>query len=404
MSHESPIKARRYIGLDIHKHYMVAYGVDQNQQQVMAFQRVEWADFEDWMERNLSLDDAVVLEMTTNTWEVHDLLYGKVQSITVVHPPHVALIVRARVMTDKKAARVLAQLHAAGLLVGIWVPPPDVRDLRMLVAQRWKMTQLGATAKTRLHNVLHRHHIVPPKTSQLFHPKHESFWLNLPLSPTEKLTVLSDWMTVQFAESQKALFDDEIARMAAQDERVPLLIQLPGVGKVIAVTLLAAIGDITRFPTAKKLVGYSGLGASVHNSGQTQRSGRITKTGRKDLRAAMVDAARNAVRCHPHWKAWYQERVPRMGRMKALVAVARKLLVVVWHVLTYGEADRLANPVKVARTLFGHAYDIKNHLPPDQHKLAYVRYHLDRLRIGQEMTHLPWGSKQFKMPPSTLPG
>lgn len=154
MSHESPIKARRYIGLDIHKHYLVAYGVDQGQQQVMDFQRVEWVDFAGWVQKTLTRDDAVVLEMTTNTWEVHDLLYGKVHSITVVHPPHVALIVRARVMTDKKASRILAQLHAAGLLVGIWVPPPDVRDLRMLVSQRWKMTQLAATAKTRLHNVL----------------------------------------------------------------------------------------------------------------------------------------------------------------------------------------------------------------------------------------------------------
>lgn len=226
--------------------------------------------------------------------------------------------------------------------------------------------------------------------------------MNLPVSATERLTVLSDWMTVQFAEEQKAMFDNEIARVAAADERVPLLIQLPGVGKTIAVTLLAAIGDITRFPSAKKLVGYSGLGASVHSSGETHRSGRITKSGRKDLRAAMVDAARHAVRCSPYWKAWYLERTPGLGRMKALVAVARKLLVVVWHVLTYGEADRFANPVKVARAYFGHAYDIKNHLPADQHKLAYVRYHLDQIGLGKELTHLPWGSRNFRLPDSTL--
>lgn len=402
MPHGTPTKARRYIGLDIHKDYMVAYGVDAEQNEVMGFQRIEWPDFEQWIDKQLTPDDAVVIEMTTNTWEVHDALFGKVQSVTVVHPPHVALIVRARVMTDKKASRILAQLHAAGLLVGIWVPPPEVRDLRMLTAQRWKMTQLAATAKTRLHNVLHRHHLAPPKGSQPFHPKHEDFWMNLSLSPTEKLTVLSDWMTVQFAESQKAMFDEEIARVAATDERVPLLIQLPGVGKNVAVSILAAIGDITRFPSARKLVGYSGMGASVHDSGQTHRSGRITKAGRKDLRAAMVEAARHAVRCHPYWKAWYHERLPRLGRMKALVAVARKLLVVVWHVLTYGEADRFADPVKVARTFFGHAYDIKNHIPADQHKLAYVRYNLDRLRLGRELTHLPWGSKTFRLPPSRL--
>ena len=104
-----------------------------------------------------------------------------------------------------------------------------------------------------------------------------------------------------------------------------MLIQLPGVGKLLAVTILAAIGDISRFPCAKKLVGYAGLGASVHDSGERRTTGRITKTGRRDLRRAMVEAANSAARSHPHWQKELARLEPRLGRSKAVVAIARSL-------------------------------------------------------------------------------
>src|SRR5258706_16106558 len=94
--------------------------------------------------------------------------------------------------------------------------------------------------------------------------------------------------------------------------------------------LLAAMGDISRFPSAKKLVGYSGLGASVHDSGQTHRSGPLTKQGRRELRTVLVEAAWSAVLPHPHWHTEFDRLVPALGTGKAIVAIARKLLVVVW--------------------------------------------------------------------------
>jgi transposase len=74
-------------------------------------------------------------------------------------------------------------------------------------------------------------------------------------------------------------------------KQVPFLVQLPGLGVLSAMRILAAIGEISRFPSAKHLVGYAGLGASVHQSGETNRGGRITKEGRSDLRGIMVEAA-----------------------------------------------------------------------------------------------------------------
>ncbi|HEX7975583.1 MAG TPA: IS110 family transposase [Anaerolineales bacterium] len=98
------------------------------------------------------------------------------------------------------------------------------------------------------------------------------------------------------------------AEAAAQDESIPLLVQVPGVAMLTAITILAAIGDIRRFPSAKKLVGYAGLGARVHDSGEKHSRGGITKQGRRDLRIAMVSAANHAAALgeHPFWKREFQ--------------------------------------------------------------------------------------------------
>ncbi len=98
--------------------------------------------------------------------------------------------------------------------------------------------------------------------------------------------MLSDLDTLEFAQKQVEQVEECLKHKSAEDERIPLLIQLPGVAMLTAITILAAIGNITRFPNAKKLVGYAGLGTRVHDSGMTHTSGRITKTGRKDLRRA----------------------------------------------------------------------------------------------------------------------
>ena len=197
--------------------------------------------------------------------------------------------------------------------------------------------------------------------------------------------------------------EKSINQVALNDPRVPLLLQLPGVGTLIAVTILAAIGPIDRFPDAAHLVGYAGLGARVHASGLTYQTGRITKTGRKDVRHVMVEAAQHAAQHHPHWKEEYARLEPRLGKNKAKVAIARKLLVVVWHVLSEQQPDRYADPQQVACAFFAHAYKVgvKN-LPDGQTALQFTRNQLDRLGIGAELKTIPWGSKKFKLPPSKL--
>jgi transposase len=391
----------RFFGLDIHKEYFVAVGVNLQREVIFGPQRVSNYQLDEWVKRVLTLEDAVALEMSTNTYLFYDTLVPHVRSVIAVHPPSVALVTKAQVKTDKKAALALAQLHAAGMLTGVWIPPHEGRDLRALIARRDKMVRLSTMAKNRLHSTLQRNHLVLPEKP--FSLEQRSWWKNLSLSATEKFLVLSDLDTLEFAQKQVEHVEECLKQKSAEDECIPLLIQLPGVAMLTAITILAAIGDITRFPNAKKLVGYGGLGTRVHDSGMTHTSGRITKTGRKDLRRAMVNAANHAVVHHVHWKKEFERMEPRLGRSKAIIAIARKLLVAVWHVLGKQVADRFAEPRDVANSFFAHAYRIGvNNLPDGQSALAFTREQLDRLEIGKELQEIGWGMKPRKLPPSKM--
>jgi transposase len=391
----------RFIGLDIHKQYFVAVGVNVDREVVFGPQRVSNYQLDDWVQRVLTLEDAVVLEMSTNTYLFYDTILPHVHSVIAVHPPNVALVTNAPVKTDKKAALALAQLHAAGMLTGVWIPPHKVRDLRSLIARREKMVRLSTMAKNRLHSSLHRNHLIAPESP--FAPEQRAWWESLPLSETEQFLVRADLDMLMFAQKQVGQVEECLKQESAEDERMPLLVQLPGVAMLTAITILAAIGDITRFPNAKKLVGYAGLGTRLHDSGMTHSAGRITKAGRRDLRRAMVNAANHAVEHHVHWKKELERMESHMGRSKAIVAIARKLLVAVWHVLNQQVADRFANSRDVANSFFRYAYKVGvRNLPDGQSALSFTRNQLDRLKLGQDLLVIPVGVKKHRLPPSKL--
>jgi transposase len=393
---------KRYIGLDVHKHYLIALGVDADLHVVLPARRVELFRLEAWMKKNLTKQDEVVLEMTTNTWQLYDELVEYAGSVMVVHPPHVALITRSQVMNDKIAASILARLFAKGLLVGIWIPPLEIREARGLVAQRQKMVRLATQAKNRLHAVIQRHHLVPPAGNP-FGASHKAWWSSLSIGKLEKLNLQSDLETLQFAEKQVKNMTEIMEGMAAEQEEIGRLLHLAGFGVVTAVTVWAAIGDVRRFADPQHLVGYAGLGTRLHDSGMTRHTGKITKAGRRDLRTVLIEAANVAANSHPHWKAELARLEPRLGRNKAVVAIARKLLIAVWFVLQ-GKADKFAEPEALAQKMLKFAYTVgKANRPKGQTAAQFARIRMDVLGVGRELTCIPWGSKKpIPLPPSAL--
>jgi len=343
----------RYVALDVHKHYVMVAALNAAQEVVLTPRKLSLERFTHWAPEHLTPKDQVVLEATVNAWTLYDQLAPLVHDVKIAHPLLVKLISAARVKTDTRDTLHLARLLAAGLIPAVWVPPPPVRELRMLVAHRQRLVRQRTQAANRLHSVLHAHQIAPPP-GRLGSSESPTWWEQLELPAVERLRVQQDRAILQTVERLIAEVDAELTRLSRQDpwqELAPFVLHLPGFAVITTMTVLAAIGDITRFPSAKKLVGYSGLGASVHASGQTYHTGPITKQGRRELRTVLVEAAWSAVTHHPFWKAEFERLVPSLGKGKAIVAIARKLLVVVWHVLTHQVVDRHADRPMVTRKL-----------------------------------------------------
>jgi len=393
MSTSNSQAIERYIAIDAHKHYIVVGGLDAQMEIVLPLRRIDISRFSEWAHKHLKLTDAVVIEATVNTWTLYDIVEPLVGRSVIANAYQVKLIAAARVKTDKRDVWALARLLVADLIPEVWVPPVHVRELRALISHRRRLIQIRTRARNRLHSLIHRHNLLPPKGS-LFAPKHRDWWFSQNLSPTESLRLRQDLETLDHVDGQLKTVDDELNRLTTVEpwsKFYPYLVQLPGFGLVVSMTVLAAIGDVTRFPSAKHLVGYAGLGASVHDSGKTHRTGRITKQGRRELRWVLVQAAWVAVNTHPHWKEQYQRLTRRKPTNKAIVAIARKLLVVVWHVLTAREADRRADPDMVAFKLMLWSWKLGKEQRGGLTTPQFVRAGLMRLEMGEDLDHIVRG-------------
>ncbi len=397
-------KVDRFVALDVHKHYIVAAAVNALKETILHPRRISIPRFPEWAAKNLKPTDALVLEATTNAWLIHDIVEPLVARVSVAHPYHVKLIAAAAVKTDKKDTLTLAKLLAADMIPQVWVPPHPTRELRSLVAHRRRLVSQRSSAKNRLHSLLHRHSILPPD-GLAFSDANREWWDKLSISPTEKLRARHD---LSILDSLSSLIDEseaELARLSVTEpwaDMVPFVIQLTGFGLINTMTILGAIGIIDRFPKDKKLVGYAGLGGRVHDSGKTLKRGGITKQGRRDLRSALIEAAWSAVRYSVYWQGVFDKLALRIGKQKAIVAVARKLLVTLWHLLTKREADRHADAGKVAAKFMSWSWLLDDDLRGGLSTPQFVRYNLMRLGLGHNLDSFHYGCKRIIAPAEEL--
>ena len=156
-------------------------------------------------------------------------------------------------------------------------------------------------------------------------------------------------------------------------------------------TILSAIGDIRRFESPKKLVGYTGLGAGVHDSGQKHREKGITKFGRKELRWALVEASWQAVRSNPSWRAEYDRLCQRKHQNQAIVAIAHKLLVTIWYLLNRQEPYKKSNEEDLAYKMLTWAWRMDKSALNGMTNQQFAKYGLLRLGKGEELTRIVRG-------------
>lgn len=380
--------AVRYVALDLHRHYALVAAVDADKEVVLEPRRVRMGDLEDWAAKHLRSTDKVAIEASTNVWATHDILAPLVAEVVVVHPTQFKIIASSSVKTDKRDTLALARVLAAGLLTSVWVPPDHVRELRSLINHRATLISERRDARNRLHGVLQIHNIAQPP-GEIFVPAKREWWFSLELPASIQMRVRHDWELIDVLNRQVEEAEEALTRLSVSEEwveQVPFLVQLPGIAVPSAMTILSAVGDIRRFETADKLVGYAGLGAKVHSSGQQHHTGRISKAGRAELRTTAVESAWIAVQYHPFWKEEYGRLARRIGNQKAIVAIARKLLIAVWNVLTKQAADRHADPQMVARSFYywGGRHRLATSI--GKSRQAFVDYFMEKVQL--EPIHL----------------
>ena len=313
---------KRYIGFDIHKEYALVGGRNAQQEGVLAPRRIGMEKLREWAKANLRKGDAAVIETTTNVWDVYDIVEPLVSYVVVAHAGGVRQIAEARVKTDKKDIERLIRLLIADIVPEVWVPPVEVRELRGMISYRNRLVKTGTMIRNRLQSLIHRHNLILPKGML----RDKGWWEVQKMNALEKIQIRQELAMLDELEKHKAEVDAELGRQSLGEvwgKRAMRLLQLPGFGVIVSMTVLSAIGDATRFESAKKLVGYSGLGAGVHDSGKEHIEKRITKSGRKELRWALVEAAWRAIRISPYWKEQYEKYLRRMRKPDQAIVVIR---------------------------------------------------------------------------------
>ena len=235
----------------------------------------------------------------------------------------------------------MAQLLRADLLPEAWIAPPAVRQLRAVIRHRISLVRLGTQLRNRIHAVAADHGYDRPASYWTGPGRGWLAELDLPAVSRE---IVTDCLAVidGLAPVIERL-DGELYQHAKADPRVKVLTTLPGVGEFTALVMLAEIGDITRFPSARKLASWAGLTPTVRGSDRTVRHGHISKQGSAWLRWAMNQAAQTAKRS-PAFAASYAAIASRRGKKIATIAVARKLLTRAWHLLSEMQAADASTP------------------------------------------------------------
>ena len=334
----------RCIGMDVHRTFaqiaVVENGVCRDDGRI----GVRPEDLREWA-TTLRADDEVALEATTNSDAIATMLRPLVRRVVVSNPRKTRAIAEAKVKTDKVDARILAQLLAADFLPETWVPDDRTRMLRRLVMRRTHLVRQRTRLKNQVHGILARNLVPTCPHADLF-SRVGRRWLAGQTLPDDEWRSLNALVRqLDFHGDELAELDRDLATEAIDDQVVARLMTVPGIDVTVAMAVVAAVGDFTRFASPDRLVSYLGLNPRVRQSGNGPAvHGRITKAGPAQARGMLVEAAFAASRTPGPLRAFYQRVKERRGFPIATVAVARKLAVLCWHLVHSDQDYAFARP------------------------------------------------------------
>jgi len=342
----------RYIGLDVHQRQTRVAMLDAETGEVSS-RSVPTVELRTHL-ATVADELRIVLEAGGNSWFVARELLSCGWEVVVVHPAEARrrLGPRGRAKTDRCDAEALVQAFARGHLddTVIWLPGPWIADLRELTRTREQLVRQGTKLRVLIRQALVRWGETCPYDNLL--GKGAQGWLDglvLRLRPAQQLALASLRRALATQAAEIAVLSAEIEAYVRDHPDCQRLCTLIGVGVQSAAVIVAEIGDIGRFATAAQLRSYSGLVPQVKQSGERQSTGPLTKAGNPHLRRTMVLVAQHFARSQQtrdlRVRRWYARLVYKHGPNPAKVALARRLLDLIFAMLrdaTTFDAERHA--------------------------------------------------------------
>lgn len=338
-----------YVGIDLHANNMVNVAINSNGKVVRQAKLPTASRSLDDFFGDLEKPVRAVVECTSSWYWLSDWCRSNGVGLTLAHSKMVKAISYAKVKTDKVDAKTLAELLRADLIPEAYQIQPDRRELRELTRGRLRLVQWRGKLQSTLWNQAIKYN-VPIKSSQWRYPAKLQQWLGpqLPLAANLQAELMIEQICQ--LEAQIHRLEEQIETQIPFEEAAGRLMDVPGLGKVGAWTILAEIGDINRFPTAKQFVSYCRLVPGASDSGGSHRHKSGNKDGNKYLRAAFGQAAISGYTHYKVVKKFYRKIKRRSGRHVARSVVGKELAKGVWHMLTKDEEYKgfKGQPTRVA--------------------------------------------------------
>ena len=333
-----------YVGIDLHKKVIALCVVDQHFR-IVTRQNLACADPERIRKFFAGLGPfQAVVEATASYEWLWQLLEPLAQRLVLAHPKKLRIIAESTRKSDRLDAQVLAEFLARGMIPQAYRPTPRQRQHRRLVRHRCFLRRKAATARTKIRRIVSDYNA---DRLNLFTQEGLKYLSELALSPADRFVV--DQLVIswkhhldQVRQAEKCLRVFAQQASLAEAEARAVLRSVAGIGVVTVDIILSEIGDIHRFRSLKEVAAYAGLVPGRRESAGKVKDLGITKDGSRLLRWAMVEAAWRLVRRSSRWRYIFEQLQKRRGRKKAIVAVARRLLVVIVAVWRKGEKYRPA--------------------------------------------------------------
>ena len=266
----------------------------------------------------LGLDVKACVEMMSGAVWVRDRLRSAGWQVEVADARRVRGIAPLACKTDRVDARVLAELSRRDLVPALWIPSLEERELRERLRRRAHLVRLRTSALNRVYG-LGTQWGLRLSADRLRRSDGPELLARSGMAPVWRRSIEEALAVVELFDQRIAPLDKELAPIARASRDVQLLATIPGVGDLLALTIAAEIGDVSRFPSPRKLVGYAGMAPGVQQSGDRTKTGLpLSKAGSRTLRWAAVEAAQHAWRPSNPWHQLYTDLTNRSCSNRSL--------------------------------------------------------------------------------------